>query len=90
MSEEDCDGFITVSQTPHMDSLKEALLSLNKYHWYKLYLVEIHPDFQTEIMAEVKRLASKSAIERWDRRRKWLSSLQLRRKEEFNKIRCGH
>jgi hypothetical protein len=67
MSEEDREGLIPVSRTSHVNSIKEGLLLLKKYPWFRLFPLEVHPEFQKIILAEVKRLGGKSEIDRWKR-----------------------
>lgn len=90
MDEEDREGFIPISRTPYVHSVEEGLQELSSYPWFMLHPVEVHPEFQEKILVEVKRLGSKSDIERWERRLKWLSGIQLRKKKNSIKNRCGN
>jgi hypothetical protein len=73
LSEEDQAGITPFSRTPYIHSIEEALLSLAEYSWFLLTPMEIHPEFQNKILAEVKHLGGKSAIERWERRLKMMT-----------------
>lgn len=68
LSEEDRAGITPISRTPYMYSIEEALLSLCRYPWFKLFPMEVHPDFLDTILKEVKRLGGHSQVERWERR----------------------
>jgi hypothetical protein len=68
----DVTGFIENSD--YFDSLGEALQLFDRYpYWIKLYVVEVHPEFVHEVLAEVRSRGGKSAEARWrealDRRR---------------------
>lgn len=77
LPEEDREGLIPVSSTPYLHSIEEALLSLGKYPWFKLAPMKIHSEFYDKILAEVKRLGGKSAVERWEDYLKLHSPFQL-------------
>ena len=68
LSEEDRAGITPISRTPYMHSIEEALLSLCRYPWFKLFPMKVHPDFLDTILVEVKRLGGHSEVERWKKR----------------------
>ena len=38
-------------------SFEEALASLDQYSWHKLTVLNVHPDYQDRVLAEVRRLS---------------------------------
>ena len=59
LSDEDRDGLSFNEVTGQFDRLESALEMLDKYPWWKLHLLHIHPDFLDEIkIAHKKRCDS--------------------------------
>jgi hypothetical protein len=69
----DLTGFF--DQTDYLDSLGEALKLFDKYpNWIDLCVVDVHPEFVGEVLAEVRSRGGTSAEARWreamDRKRR--------------------
>ena len=69
----DIAGFL--EHTDYLDSLAEALKLFDRYpYWPDLYVVEVHPEFVDEVLAEVRLRGGTSAEARWrealDRKRR--------------------
>jgi hypothetical protein len=67
-------------QTDYCDSFGEAFKLFDRYpNWVDLYVVEVHPDFVEEVLAEVRSRGGTSAEARWR------EALERQRSEsEFN------
>jgi hypothetical protein len=53
-------------QTDYLDSLGEALRLFDKYpYWIDLCVIEVHPDFVDEVLAEVRSRGGTSTEARW-------------------------
>jgi hypothetical protein len=70
---DDMDGFL--ERTDYLDSLAKALTLFDRYpYWIDLYLIEVHPKFVDQILAEVRSRGGTSAEARWreglDRKRR--------------------
>jgi hypothetical protein len=75
---DDIAGFL--EQTDYLDSLGEALKLFDRYpYWIDLYVIEVHPEFVDEVLAEVGLRGGTSAEARW---REALD--RKRRESEFN------
>jgi hypothetical protein len=60
----DIAGFL--EHTDYLDSLGEALKLFDRYpYWPDLYIVEVHPEFVDEVLAEVRSRGGTSAVARW-------------------------
>jgi hypothetical protein len=60
----DLTGFFR--QTDYLDTLGEALKLFDKYpYWIDLYVVQVHPDFVDEVLAEVRSRGGTSAEKHW-------------------------
>ncbi len=74
----DITGFL--EQTDYLDSLREALKLFDRYpYWIDLYVIDVHPEFVDEVLAEVRSRGGTSAEARW---RELLE--RKRRESEFN------
>jgi hypothetical protein len=61
---DDIAGFL--ERTDYLDSLGEALKLFDKYpNWIDLYVIEVHPEFVDEVLAEVRSRGGTSAEARW-------------------------
>lgn len=61
---DDIAGFL--EHTDYLDSLGEALKLFDRYpYWIDMYVVEVHPDFVDEVLAEVRSRGGTSAEARW-------------------------
>ena len=65
LPEDDRAGLIPFYRSPHMYSIEDALQSIVRYDWHRLYPMVVHPDFLEVILAEVERLGGPSQVERW-------------------------
>lgn len=53
-------------RTDYLDSLGEALKLFDKYpYWIDLYVIEVHPKFVDEVLAEIRSRGGPSAEARW-------------------------
>jgi hypothetical protein len=67
-------------QTDYVDSLSEALKIFDRHpYWIDLHIIEVHPEFVDEVLAEVRLRGETTAEERW---REALN--RARRESEFN------
>ncbi len=65
-SEEDRAGIGSlVSETPSVHSFQEAISSLDKYPWFKLVPLYVHPDFLAPVLFAVKERGGEAAEARW-------------------------
>jgi len=61
---DDIAGFL--ERADYLDSLGEALKLFDKYpYWIDLYVIEVHPEFVDEVLAEVRSRGGTSAEARW-------------------------
>jgi hypothetical protein len=65
LSEGDQNGIEFSSQTGYVHSFEEALRLLDKYRWFKLYPLEIHPEFLDAVLVQVKMRGGDAAEARW-------------------------
>ena len=66
LSEEDRGEFGKyVSKSGFFHSFGEALTLLDRYPWFKLYPVEVHPEFLDSVIAEVGKRGGAAAVARW-------------------------
>jgi hypothetical protein len=70
LPEEEREGFKPISKTKSLQTIEDGFLALNKYPWFKLLPLEIHPEFFDRILKEVKQLGGPKEVERWERRLK--------------------
>ena len=66
------------SQTDYVDSFHEGLHLLDEYEWFRLYPIEVHPEFLDAILLEVKKRGDPSDETRWRERLKTISGWPLR------------
>jgi hypothetical protein len=65
LSEEDLEGLVLFDQSEYVPSLQDALKRLDKYPWFRLYPLEIHPEFFDIILSEVRKRAGVKEETRW-------------------------
>jgi len=65
LPEDDRAGLTPFYRSPHMHSVEEALRSIERYDWHRLYPMVVHLEFLEVILAEVQRLGGPSQVERW-------------------------
>ena len=55
-----------LEHTDYLDSLSEAFKLLDKYpYWIELFIVEVHPEFVEQVLAEVRSRGKASVESRW-------------------------
>jgi len=52
-------------QNENLHSLPDALKLLDKYPWFSLYPVDVHPEFFTTILSEVRKRGGEEEETRW-------------------------
>ncbi len=61
---QDIGGFLEKSD--YFDSLRDALELFDRYpYWITMYVIEVHPDFVEEVLAEVRSRGGISAEAHW-------------------------
>ena len=66
VDDEDPEDVGLFEQTDYFDSLHEALQLFDEYRgWFNLYVVEVHPEFVDEVLAEVRSRGGETAEARW-------------------------
>ena len=66
LSEEDQKDLQHYDRSGSVDSLAAALRLFDRYPWHRLFPLEVHPDFQEEILdAVVARYESENDSEQW-------------------------
>lgn len=68
--EEDAAGMTFFERSAEMSDLEEALVSLDRWHWYDGYPACVHPSFARQIMTAVAQRASRTGRvvgARWDK-----------------------
>jgi hypothetical protein len=56
-----------VSTSESVASLPEALALLDKYPWFRLVPLEVHPDFRDAILIEVQKRGTQDDVDRFSR-----------------------
>jgi hypothetical protein len=56
------------AKTGYVDSLQEALSLLDRYPWFDLYPLEIHPEYRNLVLAEVRKRGGGAAELIWKKR----------------------
>jgi hypothetical protein len=65
LSQGDQNGIEFSSQTGYVHSFEEALRLLDKYPWFRLYPLEIHPEFIDAVLGAVRKRGGAAAETRW-------------------------
>jgi hypothetical protein len=66
LSEEDRrEGGEYFAQTGYLHSFNGALAILDRYPWFNLYPVEVHPEFLEAVLLEVRKRGGGTAETRW-------------------------
>ncbi len=65
LDEEDRQGFEPRSTSPRVHSFAAAIALLDKYPWFRLCPMEVHPEFAAAVGHEVRKRASLSEHARW-------------------------
>lgn len=63
----DTEGVSPLYQSGYVSSCEEALALLDQ-GWFRLYPVEVHPDFLSRVLLAVERLGGKTALRSWQDR----------------------
>ena len=77
LPEDERAGLNPFYRSPHMHSIEDALRSIERYDWHKLYPMAVHPEFREVIFAEVQRLGGPLQLERWKNHRNLSGSTLL-------------
>lgn len=65
LSDEDRNGIEFSSQTGYVRSFEQALELLDRYPWFNLYPIEVHPAFVEAILLEVRKRGGGAVELRW-------------------------
>ena len=65
LSEEDRQGIEFSSQTGYVRSFEEVLSALDRYPWFDLFPLEVHPEFADAVLREVRKRGGQAAELRW-------------------------
>lgn len=66
LDEEDLRGLGSLTSTSEsVASLPEAVVLLDKYPWYQLTPLQVHPNFRNAILDEVKKRGTPEEVDRW-------------------------
>ena len=65
ISEEDAAGTSISEELGTVPTFDEALRTLGRYPWQRLYPVHVHPKFVEAVLREVKKLRGEAQVERW-------------------------
>lgn len=76
LSEEDRSGFIACERSGYVSSFDEALRLLDHYRWFRLYPLEVHPDFLDHVLLEVTKRGGESQCTHWREQLEWRASLE--------------
>jgi hypothetical protein len=65
------EGLEFYERSGYVASLAEALESLDRYPWHKLYPLQVHPEFRQKIFDVVASRFEAEGEDRWDQLSKW-------------------
>lgn len=65
LGDEDSRGMVFTETTPPLATLADAIAKLDRYPWHALHPLRLHPDFATQVLADVKVRGGARAVERW-------------------------
>jgi hypothetical protein len=67
LDEEDLRGLGSlISKSEPVSSLPEAFALLDRYQWYRLVPLQIHPEFRSAIQSEVQRRCTPEELAFWN------------------------
>ena len=88
---EDRVGMVAYERSDYLSSLEKALKRLDRYPWFRLHPVEVHPDFLDQVLLEVKKRGGESQVEKWrgherwfEKNRKWRLKMEMERVKSAN------
>jgi hypothetical protein len=67
LSEEDRRGMRVedFARTEYAHTFQEALRQLDRYQWFRLYPLDVHPEFLDAVLAEVEKRGGLDEVARW-------------------------
>ena len=82
---------VAYERSDYLSSLEKALKRLDRYPWFRLHPVEVHPDFLDQVLLEVKKRGGESQVEKWrgherwfEKNRKWRLKMEMERVKSAN------
>jgi uncharacterized coiled-coil protein SlyX len=70
LPEEFGDGEGLIEKSARMDTFEDALVRLDRYPWYCLFPLKVHPEYADSVLREIEKRGGKEAVAEWIERLK--------------------